>query len=143
MTASDCVRGFWSMSRVSTPVSPYLVSASIDTGIGLRDKHLRSAGFFDSKKFPKARVRVHDAVLKGKSERGLPLYGAQFTVRIRDVEKTIEGEFELTGEDPPTVEGGLELNRLDFGVGGKHRGWNPMSVKENVPVRFTATLSLR
>jgi polyisoprenoid-binding protein YceI len=116
--------------------------ASIDTGIGRRDNHLRSDDFFDIEKFPKATVRVHDAVRKGKSERGLPLYGAQFTVRIRDVEKTLEGEFELTSEDPPTVEGGLELNRMDFGVGSKHSGWNPMSVKENIPVRFFATLSV-
>lgn len=115
--------------------------ASIDTGIGRRDNHLRTDDFFDVEKFPKATVRVHDAVSKGKSEDGLPLYGAQFTLKIRDVEKTIEGEFTVTSESPPSVEGELELSRTDFGVGDDHNGWNPMSVKDAVIVRFTATFS--
>jgi polyisoprenoid-binding protein YceI len=113
---------------------------SIDTGIGRRDNHLRSDDFFDIEKYPTATVRVHDVASKGESDRGLPLYSAKFSVRIRDVEKTIEGEFEVTSENPPTVEGGLELNRVDFGVGASHRGWNPMSVRETVPIRFFATL---
>lgn len=115
--------------------------ASIDTGIGLRDRHLRSGDFFDVEAFPKATVRVHDAVSKGKSDRGLPLYDAQFTLRIRDTEKTIPGEFELTSEDPLTVEGNLVLNRTEFGVGGGQSSWNPMSVREDVPIHFVASLS--
>src|SRR6202008_1389361 len=33
-------------------VSVTLEAASIDTGIGLRDSHLRSADFFDAERFP-------------------------------------------------------------------------------------------
>jgi len=139
----------WRVTRVSIDRANLAASevevevdiASIDTGSGRRDNHLRSDDFFDIEKFPKATVRVHDAVRKGESKLGNPLYGARFTLKIRDVEKTLDGEFELTSEDPPVVTGGLELNRVDFGVGGGHNGWNPMSVRENVEVRFTAKLS--
>lgn len=117
--------------------------ASIATGIARRDDHLRSADFFEVDKWPTARARVHDVRPDGQSERGNPRYRASFDVRIRDVEKTLEGSFELVSASPPAVEGELTLNRLDFGVGAPHSWWNPMSITEQVPVHFTATLKER
>jgi polyisoprenoid-binding protein YceI len=115
---------------------------SIDTGIKRRDNHLRSDDFFDIEKYPKARVRVTGARPDGKSEQGRALYRADFDVSIRDVSKTLEGQFEVVGTTPPTIEGSLVLNRMDFGVGDAHSRWNPMSVKEEIPLTFSAVLEL-
>jgi polyisoprenoid-binding protein YceI len=82
---------------------------------------------------------VRDVVADGESEAGHPRYRAKFDITIRDVEKTLDGVFEVTSESPPTVEGGLTLDRLDFGIGEPETWWNPMSITEEIPVRFSAT----
>lgn len=115
--------------------------ASIDTGIEQRDEHLRTADFFEVEKFPTATVRVHGARPDGTSERGHPRYAAKFEVRIRDVTRTVDGVFELVSDSPPTVEGELTLDRVDFGVGGPYAWWNPASIGEEIPVRFTAAFA--
>lgn len=112
--------------------------ASIDTGIGRRDDHLRNEDFFEVETWPRARVRVHGAEPDGRSERGNPQYTASFDVRIRDVEKTLVGRFELI--DDTRVEGSLTLDRTEFGVGTPRSRWNPLSVHDEVVVRYTATL---
>ena len=114
--------------------------ASLDTGIARRDDHLRTADFFDVEKFPTARVRVHDAEPNGKSEQGNPRYRAKFDLEIHGVNKTLDGEFEVTQSSPPRVEGGLTLNRVDFGIGDPYSWYIPGSIVEEVPVRFRATL---
>jgi polyisoprenoid-binding protein YceI len=114
--------------------------ASLDTGIERRDKHLRTADFFDVEKFPTARVRVHDAEPNGKNGRGNPRYRAKFDLEIHGVKKTLDGEFEVTQTSPPAVEGSLTLNRLDFGVGDPYTWYIPGSIVEEVPVHFRATL---
>ena len=114
---------------------------SLDTGIDRRDAHLRSDDFFDVERHPKAMVRVRDARLQGTSPDGHPLYAVRFDLEIRGVAKTVEGSFEVLGEHPPEVRGALVLNRRDFGVGGPHRRWNPMSVREEVPVEFHAVFA--
>ena len=66
-----------------------IIAASLHTGIGKRDEHLRSAGFFDVEKFPEVSVIVSaadpadgdavdlhaDIVIKGTSH-PLPLHAA-------------------------------------------------------------------
>lgn len=114
--------------------------ASIDTGNEGRDDHLRRDDFFDVERFPTAHVKLYGATASGESADGNPRYGVSLDVRIRDVEKTVRGEFEVVSMTPPTVEGTVVLNRVDFGVGGAYRGWNPLSVREDVQVRFRAVL---
>lgn len=115
--------------------------ASLDTGIEARDEHLRSADFFEVERWPTATVRVHGVRPDGRDEAGQPRYRADFELRIRDVEKTLEGVFVLLGSDPPAVEGELLVDRLDFGVGAPKSWWNPASIDEQVPVRFRAVLA--
>jgi polyisoprenoid-binding protein YceI len=110
---------------------------SIETGIGRRDAHLRNPDFFETERWPVARVRVHGARPDGRSEAGHARYKASFDIQIRDVEKTIEGSFEIVRGEQTTIEGELSLDRVDFGVGKPHSGWNPMSVREEVPIRFS------
>jgi polyisoprenoid-binding protein YceI len=114
--------------------------ASLETGIERRDEHLRTADFFDVAKHPKATVRVHDAEANGRGERGNPRYRAKFDLSIHGVAKTRDGEFEVLQTSPPTVEGGLTLNRIDFGIGDPYTWYIPGSIVEEVPVRFRATL---
>jgi polyisoprenoid-binding protein YceI len=114
--------------------------ASIDTGIGARDDHLRTADFFEVEKYPTATIRVEEATPDGKTGDGHPRYAARFRVRIRDVEKTLDGHFALVDEAPPRVEGDLVLNRVDFGVGTPYRWWNPASVGPEIPVHFSTPI---
>ncbi len=114
--------------------------ASLETGIERRDRHLRTADFFDVEKFPKAHARIHGAEPDGQSERGKPRYRAKFDLEIRGVRKTVDGEFEVVETSPPTVEGGLTINRVDFGIGEPYAWYVPGSIEEQVPVRFRATL---
>lgn len=114
--------------------------ASLDTGIEARDDHLRTADFFEVERWPTATARVHHARPDGTDEAGRPRYRADFDLRIRDVERTLEGTFVLLDGAPPVVEGQLEIDRLDFGVGEPKSWWNPASIDEVVPVRFRASL---
>lgn len=114
--------------------------ASIDTGIERRDDHLRSADFFDVDRFPTATIVVDSVAADGDSESGHPRYRASFHVRIRDVEKTIEGRFEMVDLSPLRVQGDLVLNRVDFGVGVPYHWWNPASIQNYVPIHFSTPL---
>jgi polyisoprenoid-binding protein YceI len=114
--------------------------ASIDTGIEGRDEHLRSADFFDVARFPTATIRVENAVADGTGESGRARWRARFVVRIRDVEKAIDGRFEVVSESPPRVEGDVVLNRSDFGVGPPYRWWNPASIRSEIPIHFATPL---
>lgn len=110
--------------------------ASVDTGNERRDAHLRDPDFFEVETFPTARVRVHTARPAGESEAGQPLFLARFDVDLHGVKKTLEGELELVGSDPLAFEGWLVIDRMDFGVGSPHSRWNPLSIREEIPVRF-------
>lgn len=114
--------------------------ASIDTGIKRRDDHLRSADFFDVERFPTAQVRVSRARREGTGEHGHPRYLADFEIDLHGVKKTLEGEFELSGSSPPRAIGKLTLSRMDFGIGKPFSRWNPMSVREEIPITFETEL---
>jgi polyisoprenoid-binding protein YceI len=114
--------------------------ASVDTGIERRDKHLRTEDFFDVERYPTATAHVYDVAPDGRSDNGNPRYTAKFDLDIHGVKKTIAGRFEVVSMTPPTATGSLELNRRDFEVGGGYSSWNPMSVKEEVTIHFTASM---
>lgn len=82
---------------------------SIATGIGLRDRHLQGADYFDAKRFPELRMQLLNADEKT----------ARFAVIIRGKTKTISVPyvFKTTGERA-VFSCSFELNRRDFGVGG-------------------------
>ena len=99
----------------------FIDAASIDTNVPERDKHLRSADFFEVEKFPKIEFRstgVKDATdTSAKLEGVLQLHGVEKPV-ILDVE--IHG----VGKDPwGNVRAGFtattKINRKDFGL-----NWN-------------------
>ncbi len=99
-------------------VSVVIKVASINTGILERDKHLRSADFFDVERYPEITFQSKHIEKRGKQ---LILVGA-FT--MHGVSKEIELPFTIASinKDPVTkkVSTGyaarLTLNRRDFGV---------------------------
>jgi polyisoprenoid-binding protein YceI len=113
--------------------------ASIDTDSAKRDEHLQADDFFDVAKYPTAAVRVFNAVPVADSPNS---YTASFEITIRDITKTIDGTFDLMLGPPARVEGKLVLDRTDFGIGAPYSAFNPLSIKEQIPIEFSAERDL-
>ena len=108
--------------------------ASVDTGNGQRDDHLRDPDFFEVERYPTATVKVHSVRPAPAGAEGA--YEADFDIDLHGVQRTLVGNLRLVSPDPLEIEGDLLMNRSDFGVGAPHRGWNPLSVRPDVPVTF-------
>ena len=91
---------------------------SIDTGVAGRDKHLRTADFFDVEKFPELTFKSTKVEKKGKN---LVVTG---DLTMRGVTKQIAIPFQIAGWLPGGersgpkmgIQGETTLNRRDFGV---------------------------
>src|SRR6185503_18467465 len=90
---------------------------SIDTGVGGRDNHLRSADFFDVAQFPEMKFKSTKVEKKGN---GYVLHG-DFT--LKGVTKPISFPFNLTGgikDNRGNVRFGVaaetKINRRDYGI---------------------------
>lgn len=88
-------------------------AATIDTGIDLRNKHLKKRDYFDVEKYP----RIHmTSVSMKKIEKDV--YQGIFKVQIKDLSKEVPLHFSLTeGGGSTRLAGDFQLNRLDFGLG--------------------------
>lgn len=87
---------------------------SISTGIEARDKHLKKDDFFDVTKYPKI---TFESTKIFKTSTG---FLAEGKLTIKNVTKDISIPFTYSGTAAGGVfEGGLTLNRLDYGIGGK------------------------
>jgi len=93
-------------------------AASVDTGEPARDKHLRSADFFDVEKYPD--IVFTSIRLEPKGDEDVTLVG---NLTIKDITKevTLKGEWSKPQADPfgatrsgISVEG--KVNRRDFGL---------------------------
>lgn len=91
-------------------------TASVDTGVAPRDKHLRTADFFDVEKFPEMTFKSTKVEKKGKQ------WMLTGDLTMRGVTKSIAFPFNVTGFLPgekgtrmgATAE--TTINRRDFGV---------------------------
>lgn len=93
-------------------------TASIDTGMDVRDEHLRSDDFFNSEKFPELVFRS-----TGIKKTGDDTYQLEGNLTIRDITKPVSltAEFGGTMLDPyGNLKAGFEvsgkLNRKEFGL---------------------------
>lgn len=91
---------------------------SIDTGVEARDKHLRTADFFDAAKYPEMRFKSTRVERQGKD--GYVLHG-DFT--LRDVTKQIALPFTITGAIKDQrgntrfgINAQTKINRRDYGI---------------------------
>lgn len=95
-------------------------AASIDTRVGMRDNHLRSADFFDVEKYPEITFKSTSIKKNGKDE-----YSMWGDLTLKGITKNIEVKMEYEGsiQDPKTNKkiAGLEveakIKRSDFGLG--------------------------
>jgi polyisoprenoid-binding protein YceI len=68
-------------------------AASLSTGFGARDTHLRSADFFDVERYPEIVVRFAGVEARGGSD-----YRVHAELTIRDVTRTVVFDVEHVGE---------------------------------------------
>ena len=102
----------------SSLVDVSIQAASIDTAEGDRDRHLRSADFFDVEKYPTLRF-----VSTSVRPRGEKLYDVEGDLTIHGVTRQVvlPASFLGTAQDPWgntkfVFEAELTLNRKDFGL---------------------------
>lgn len=115
-------------------VNVSIKAASIDTGIENRDKHLKTADFFDVEKFPEITFQSNSIEKKGKQ------FVAHGPLTMHGVTKEIALPFTVTGvsesEDKTKKTVGysanLVLNRRDYGINWSHRV--PGFVGDNITV---------
>jgi len=103
-------------------VTAKIKAASIDTGVEARDKHLRTADFFEVEKYPEITFQSTRIVKKGKS------FIAAGTFTMHGVSKAIAIPFTNTGKfyNEKTKKNllgfsaKLQLDRRDYGMAWKH-----------------------
>ncbi len=104
--------------------------ATIETGINMRNNHLKKAEYFDVEKFPVISMASKKIT---KTEKG---YTGQFDIKIKGVTKQLTIPLTFTDEGKSAVlSSSFEINRLDFGVGSKG-----MVMSSTATVEIKATL---
>ena len=109
-----------------------LKTSSINTGITMRDNHLRKPDFFDAAQFPTIAL---EAVSITKIAEGS--FNGSFKLTIKDITKvvTIPFVFAEKGEKA-AISGYFSLNRRDYGVGG-----SSFTMSDTVNIKVSAVLS--
>jgi len=118
-------------------VNVVIKATSVDTGIEGRDKHLRTADFFDVEKFPEITFQSSRVVKKGKQ---LIAHG---TLTMHGVAKEIDLPFTINGtwENPEKTKktlgysASIVLNRREFGINYSNKQ-NAAFVGDNITVEI-------
>ncbi len=100
---------------------------TIQTGINLRDKHLKKADYFSVNEFPKIRMTSTSITKKGKEK-----YIGNFDLEIKGIKKNITIPFTLSSKNNMySLKGEFSINRLDFNLGE-----NSIILSDNVIVKI-------
>ena len=118
-------------------VNVVIKTASVDTGIEGRDKHLRTADFFDVEKFPEITFQSSRIEKRGKQ---LIAHG---TLTMHGVSKEIALPFTVTGVDENAdktkknvgYSASITLNRRDYGINYTHKTV-PNFIGDNIAVEI-------
>lgn len=126
-------------AKGSLSINADIDAASIDTGVGQRDDHLRSPDFFDVKKFPKITFKSKKSSLTGGKE--LKITG-DLTIHGVTKEVTLDGKYLGSVKDAWNNERVVaqlsgKINRKDFGL-----TWNKL-VEAGPTVGDEVSLSLK
>ena len=119
-------------------VNATIKAASIDTGIENRDKHLRTADFFDVEKYPDITFQSKRVEKKGNK---LTAFG---TFTMHGVAKEIAIPFTITGKFKDPASGNetigfaanLTLNREDYGIAFKRKD-NPTFIGDEIEIELS------
>jgi len=108
--------------------------SSIETGIGIRDKHLRRSDYFDTNTYPEIRLESKSFRKTGKNE-----FEGKFELTIKATTKEITIPFTRKQKGTITYyEGDFEINRLDFSIGEES-----FTLDETVRIKVSAVVNLR
>jgi len=118
-------------------VSVVIKATSVNTGIEGRDRHLRTADFFDVEKFPEITFKSERIEKKGKQ------FIAHGPLTMHGVTKEIALPFTVNGtfKNPTTnklavgYSAKMVLNRRDFGINYSRQD-NPTFVGDNITVEI-------
>jgi polyisoprenoid-binding protein YceI len=97
-------------------ITAYVPADSIQTGIALRDRHLRQSDYFDTARHPDIRM-----VSKALRATGKGAYEGDFELTLKGTTRTVTVPFRF---EPRAVRGGgtlrgsFTLNRRDYSIGG-------------------------
>jgi polyisoprenoid-binding protein YceI len=90
-------------------------TATIKTGIALRDKHLKKSDYFDVLQFPIISMKSTAFEKTGKDE-----FVGYFDLTIKKITKQVKVSFTVKIENGSSVYiGDFKLNRLDYQIGEK------------------------
>jgi polyisoprenoid-binding protein YceI len=99
--------------------------ASIDTGIGMRDRHLQKKGYFDVDNHPQ--IALKSSVVQKRNDKTMNI---TFLLTLKGVEKKITFPVTVKREgNSMLLSGSFEINRIDFGVGS-----NSLTLSDEVVV---------
>jgi polyisoprenoid-binding protein YceI len=94
-------------------IEGYIDPNTIETGIGLRNNHLKKTDYFNVKEYPK--ILMTSTEITKKSNRK---YVGNFDLTIKDVRKNVSVPFTLTSiGNEYFLKGEFSINRLDFKLG--------------------------
>jgi polyisoprenoid-binding protein YceI len=126
--------GTASFDERSTTGTLVIDAASIDTGNRLRDRHLRSSGFFGVSKHPELRYEAVSLVLDGAH---VTIDGELLIAGTR-IPLPLDGELHHEGDGVIEIACRTRLDRIAAGVRGA-RGMVPRAVDLHVAVRLHRT----
>jgi len=109
-------------------------AASLDTGHGARDRHLRSADFFDAANHPQIVVEISRAAARGEAAADI---AGTLTVAGITRPITLAAGITAATEQAVTLTASGEFNRADFGMTWGRLGMIPGKAAVTVTARFT------
>jgi polyisoprenoid-binding protein YceI len=116
-------------------ISVTIEAASIDTGIGMRDKHLRSADFLDVARFPTIKFESQRVEVTGRKA----MVTGQLTLHGVTREIVVPVEVQLSAV-ALVATGELVLNRRDYAI-NYSSSWNPIGDSVRITFTFRARAS--
>jgi polyisoprenoid-binding protein YceI len=94
-------------------ISASIDASTVDTGIGLRNKHLLKQGYFHVGEYP--RIRMESVRFEKKDDGSL---SGTFRLNIKEIHQEVTFPITFTPHAPGgSLEGSFTINRLDFGIG--------------------------
>jgi len=107
---------------IKSSVTAKIKAASIDTGVEARDKHLRTADFFEVEKYPEISFQSTKIVKKGKGFIAVGTFTMHGVSKEISIPFTNRGKFynEKTKKNLLGFSANLQLDRRDYGMAWKH-----------------------
>lgn len=119
-----------SANNMPSSINASVAVATINSGVEMRDESLRSADFFDVKKYPF--IEFVSSSVKENNQK----YMAEGTLKIKNVAKKITIPFiVIVKADTVFYKGNFSINRYDYNVGTKDDGiGKEVAIEFNLPI---------